>query len=486
MLEEERGEGERQPLLSSSSSDRTEYKVYTRRWFMLVVVCLLNISNAMIWITYSPIADETATYYQTSLNGVNWLSLVYLVASIPFGLSATWLLDTLGLRAGIILGAWINCIGAALRVVSSISMVDQKFRFPVLMGGQAVAACSQSFVLFAPTKLAALWFRDDQRAIANMIASMSNPLGILVANVLSPVIQGSSGFLTMHLVFLGPALVAVVMATFGVWSSTPPTPPTASAERESEPFLLGLKQIAKNKQYWVLTVCFGAGLGLFNSLTTLIEQILCPWGYDDNFAGICGALLIGCGIIGAAGFSLFVDKTKKFEEVAKFCFCMAAAACVAFSLTARMYDIPVWIGISIALFGIFGFALYPVCLELAVETTFPVAEATSAGFLLISGQIQGIIFVLVMEVIAVELPVNNLQACKVSKVEPTPPMDYTYPDIFLCCVAAVGAIFLVTCFKCPYKRLRAEQASAAEKILNIASTSRQEQNDSSTQNDLLT
>jgi len=35
--------------------------------------------------------------------------------------------------------------------------------------------------------------------------------------------------------------------------------------------------------------------------------------------------------------------------------------------------------------GFFGLALNPLCLELAVECTFPVAEGTSAGILILSG-----------------------------------------------------------------------------------------------------
>ena len=41
--------------------------------------------------------------------------------------------------------------------------------------------------------------------------------------------------------------------------------------------------------------------------------------------------------------------------------------------------------LSVSLFGLFGFSLYPICLELAVECTYPVAEATSSGFLIMSG-----------------------------------------------------------------------------------------------------
>ena len=54
-----------------------------------------------IWICFSPVTNYTTAYYNISDDQVNWLSLVYVVASIPFGLLATWLLDTLGLRTSV-------------------------------------------------------------------------------------------------------------------------------------------------------------------------------------------------------------------------------------------------------------------------------------------------------------------------------------------------------------------------------------------------
>ena len=41
--------------------------------------------------------------------------------------------------------------------------------------------------------------------------------------------------------------------------------------------------------------------------------------------------------------------------------------------------------LSVGLFGCFGFAIYPICLELLVEVTYPIAEATSSGLAVISG-----------------------------------------------------------------------------------------------------
>ena len=40
-------------------------------------------------------------------------------------------------------------------------------------------------------------------------------------------------------------------------------------------------QILQNKAYLVLMIAFGSGIGLFTCLTTLLEQIICPRGYND-------------------------------------------------------------------------------------------------------------------------------------------------------------------------------------------------------------
>ena len=48
-------------------------------------------------------------------------------------------------------------------------------------------------------------------------------------------------------------------------------------------------------------------------------------------------------------------------------------------------DQEILVGVAISVFGFFGFAIYPLCLELSVECVYPVAEATTAGFLLMSG-----------------------------------------------------------------------------------------------------
>ena len=63
-----------------------------------------------IWICFSPITNYTTAYYDISGDQVNWLSLVYVVATIPFGFVAAWLLDTLGLRTSVSLKLLLLCV----------------------------------------------------------------------------------------------------------------------------------------------------------------------------------------------------------------------------------------------------------------------------------------------------------------------------------------------------------------------------------------
>ena len=61
--------------------------------------------------------------------------------------------------------------------------------------------------------------------------------------------------------------------------------------------------------------------------------------------------------------------------------------CFLFQLFNRSH-MEIELGACVGGFGFFGFALYPIALELGVECTFPVAEATSAGLLVISGWVD--------------------------------------------------------------------------------------------------
>ncbi|XP_056374234.1 solute carrier family 49 member A3 [Hyla sarda] len=433
-------------------------RLYKKRWLMLFAVCLLNSSNAMLWISFAPVADLTAKYLKCSLDTINYLSLVYLVISIPFGFLASWLLDTLGMKYAIIISSWLNMTGSIVRTASSIPFMNPgKSNLVYLFVGQSICAVAQPLVLFVPAKLAAVWFPEHQRATANMIASMSNPFGIFLANILSPVIVSEAKDIPLlHCVYGIPAVVACIVATGGVTLKAPLTPPSVSAVNStSEPFFAGLKQLMKNKAYIILMICFGSGLGIFTAFSAFLEQIMCFNGYSNFIAGLCGALFIVFGAIGALLCGLYVDRSKKFTETVKICFALTSLTVIAFAVVSNLKKVAPLLAVICSLLGFFGFAIYPIAMELAVECSYPVGEGSSTGLAFISGQIQGLIFMIIFQSLTKPFAVSPESSCGMNQIEI---YDWSTATLVMAGICSIGACIFIIFFHTDYKRLKAEEA----------------------------
>ncbi|NXD74041.1 S49A3 protein, partial [Eolophus roseicapillus] len=405
-------------------------------------------STLQLWLTFAPVADKTAVYFHISLEMVNWLSIVYLLISIPFGLVATWVLDSLGLRCAVILSAWLNMVGSIIRMFSVLKFLNLDSQsYGYLFTGQCLCALAQPLIIFSPTKLAALWFPDHQRATANMIASMSN--------VLSPALVPEGKHIPLMLgVYAVPAVTACALATVGIHEKVPPTPPSASAAiSTSQPFLSGLKMLLRNKPYIILAVCFGGGIGIFTCFSALLEQILCEKGYSSEFAGLNGALFTVCGLLGAFLLGLYVDWTRKFTESTKICFCLSALASIMFAVTSRFRNQAIMLAITSSLFGFFGFAIYPIAMELAVECSYPVGEGTSTGLIFVASQIEGVILMILLQALTVRVSEDPSSTCALDQ---DGALDWTTPVLVLAGLCSAMACFYVIFFHTDYKRLRAE------------------------------
>ncbi|XP_061895679.1 solute carrier family 49 member A3 [Entelurus aequoreus] len=434
------------------------FKVYKKRWLVLSLICLLNCSNAMLWLTFAPVADLSAQTMKVSLNAINWLSVVYVVVAIPLSFGATWMLDIVGLRATILLGSWLNMGGAVIRILWCVPAQNSfagRISYPLVFFGQTLAAVAQPLIIFTPTKMAALWFPDHQRATANMMASMANPLGILIANIASPKLARTAKQLPiLLLVYAIIACVSCFLVTVFMRRSAPPTPPSASAELStSEPFRHGFKLLLRNRAYLLLLLCFGSGVAVFTCFSTLLDQILCVQGYTNDFAGLCGALFIAFGIVGAALLGLYVDKTKKFIEAIKVNMSLSAMVACAFTVVCLMQDQKVAVAIVCALFGFFGFSIYPAVMELTVECSYPVGEATSTGLVFISGQVQSLIYIILLQALTTPVAESPRSTCTLA------PQSWKVPVMLLSTLCAVSSCIFLIFFHTPYRRLEAEKAA---------------------------
>uniref|UniRef100_A0A8C3RX49 Solute carrier family 49 member 3 n=1 Tax=Chelydra serpentina TaxID=8475 RepID=A0A8C3RX49_CHESE len=403
----------------------------------------------MLWLTFAPVADKTAAYFHISMDTINWLSLVYLLISIPFGLVATWILDTMGLKCAVILSAWLNMVGSVIRTFSVIGFLSLgSLTYTYLFIGQCLCALAQPLVIFSPTKLAALWFPDHQRTTANMISSMSNPLGILIANLLSPALVSEKKDIPLMLgLYAVPAVTACVLATVGVHDKVPPTPPSASATLStSQPFFTGLKMLLRNKPYVILMVCFGAGIGMFTCFSALLEQILCIKGYSD-VRPFC-ILSIICHLL-----ATLILSNKHLPQGPLLWLSLGFVSSI--SLCGMNQAIP--LALISSLFGFFGFSIYPVAMELAVECSYPVGEGTSTGLIFVSSQIQGVILMLLLQALTVQISAAPFSTCD---IEEGGALDWTVSTLVMAGACSVVACFYVIFFHTDYKRLHAEASNA--------------------------
>jgi FLVCR family MFS transporter 7 len=278
-------------------------RVYGYRWLIMGAFMLLNVIIQIHWVALASITGEAAEFYGVSPLSIGFLSMIYMLVYIVMCIPASYVIDTYGLRAGIGTGALLAGLFGFLKgmYAADYTMVT------VCQLGLAVA---QPFILNAYTKLAARWFPVGERATVSGLASLAQYLGIIVALGVSPFLftaKGMEGMLMIYgsLTLAGAALFLVVIR------ERPPTPPGADESEERYPFFTGLRHILGLRDMRLAIVLFFIGLGIFNAVTTWIEQILAPRGITPEQAGIIGAFMMVGGILGASILPVLSDRTRK-------------------------------------------------------------------------------------------------------------------------------------------------------------------------------
>ncbi|UJR37129.1 hypothetical protein I4U23_029833 [Adineta vaga] len=400
------------------------YITYKRRWFYLFVVCLAQISNALIWINFSPIANLGSEYYQVSYDAINWLSLIYMFVTIPFTLPSTWLIDKLGIRFGLLIGTWMNAIGR-----------------------QCFCALAQTFILFIPTKFSFIWFSENQRSFANSIAIGSGFFGILIGSILSPLIVSNINKIPLLLyVSVVPAIVAALLC-LGIRSAEPPTPSCKAITHIQQSFILALKRLFQSKSFVVLFIGCGIVIGCFNTLSTLVEQIMCPFGYDNITIGLSLGWFIGAGSLGSLLFGYLADRTGKLEEISKILYAASSTAYILL-VVFIIYRVEKYlIYFAFAFVGFVSIPLSPLSMDLSLECVYPIPEATAIGISVI--QIIGILMVTIFPKFARSLNERemSIETCSKDAKTGLAILNYSIPLYTMAFIMIIVTLFYFQCFK---------------------------------------
>jgi len=360
------------------------FKVYGYRWVVLFFYSVIQAVMQMLWITFAPITGEAAAFYNVSALRIGFLAMSFMIIYIVVSIPASWAIDRFGIRKGVGLGAILTGIFAFTRGYFGSN-------YTLVMVSMIGIAIAQPFILNSITALCAKWFPLNERATAGGLAVMAQFAGIVVGMAATPFLTiqlGIPGMLNAY----GMITVMCVVCFFLFVKSAPPTPP---AESDTERTLVfeGMKHIFKMKNMRILITIFFIGLGIFNAITTWIEQIIAPRGFNMVQAGTLGGILMGGGIVGCLIVPVLSDKLRKRRPFIILCVLACTPWMIGITFAASFGLLLV----SGFLFGFFFMSAAPIMFQYSAEVSYPAPEATSQGLLMLSGQISGIIFILAMD-----------------------------------------------------------------------------------------
>jgi MFS family permease len=321
---------------------------------------------------------------------IDLLSLMFMIVYLFVSIPASYIIDTWGIRIGI-------GIGAALMGIFGFMKGFYGASYNMVLIAQIGLAVGQPFVMNAVTKVGVRWFPLHERATQAGISVLAQFVGIIIAMAATPYLFTSYGMEKMLMLY-GIATLTGAVIFLLLNKEHPPTPPCPPGHDERIGVFAGMKHIFKQMDMIYLLIIFFIVLGIFNAVTTWIEQIISPRGFTITQAGIAGALMMVGGIVGASIIPPLSDKMRKRKP---------------FLVLAMIGIIPGLVGLALVgnywllltssfIFGFFIMAGGPVGFQYGAEICYPAPEATSQGLLILAGQISGILFIFGMDVATAE------------------------------------------------------------------------------------
>ncbi|KAI0026181.1 MFS general substrate transporter [Xylariomycetidae sp. FL0641] len=381
---EDRGSGS-----DTEGEARVVYKVYKRRWFGLLQLTLLNIIISWDWLTFSPVSQHAAAYYGVSEAAINWYSTGFLFAFVAAAPLTVWTLHR-GPKPGIAAAAALTLVGNWVRYAGSHDA--RAGSYGVVMLGQLLIGLAQPFVLSAPTRYSDMWFSDRGRVAATALASLANPFGSALGQLVVPFLVAGPEDVSDAVLYVAIISSVSALPSFFI-PAAPPTPPGPAAAQPKTALRASLRPLARSPEIWLLLVPFAVYVGFFNSLASLLNQVLLPYGFSSDDAGIAGALLIAAGLLAAAATSPLVDRYQAFLPAIRACVPVVALSYLAFAwmpaTRARAGPYAV-----LGVLGAASFALVPVALEFLADLAHPASPALTATVAWAGGQLLGGVFIL--------------------------------------------------------------------------------------------
>jgi len=370
------------------------YRAYGYRWLVLAVFFLITVVIEIQWLSFAPIAREARAAYGFGAGEgiyIDLLALIFLVMFIIVCIPASYIIDRYGIRKGIGIGAVLTGIFGLMKGVFADS-------YPMMIACQVGLGVAQPFILNAVTKVAVNWFPLNERATAVGIATLAQYVGFIVVSMVTPhlvVKSGETYELGGMLMTWGVLTAAIAMLFLVFMREKPATPPSSHGTEERLLSRDGFRHIMSHKDMRIALGFFFIGLGMFNAITTCIDQICEIKKLATEQTGMIMGMMFIAGIVGAVILPALSDRFRKRKLFLALGMALMIPGLAGLTF-AESY------GLMLASAAVMGFFLVggagPIGFQYAAEVSFPAPESLSQGIILLAGQVSGILFVVGMNV----------------------------------------------------------------------------------------
>lgn len=349
-----------------------------KRWTVLLAYALVAASTQLLWLSFAPVDTAAARAMHVDVGSIGDLALifplVYVVLALPTG---RWL-DS-NFNTALAAGAVLTGVGGLGRLVAPTS-------FGVQLAGQVVISIGQPLVLNSVTKLAAHHFPPGERATAISVGSVA-----LFAGILAAVLAGGPLFSAGGLpLLLGVEAVPAVLGMALLLGALRIKPAYADDVSTS----VNLRWLARDGFMWVLAALIFIGMGTYNAVATWLQPILDHYGHGADAGNLVAVMTVG-GIVGAA----FIPSASAARNWRRPVLLLALAVTAVSFLAMDVVHDSAWIGGWLLLQGIFLMACLPIVLDWSELHSGPERAGAAAGFLLMAGNLGGVVLVLVVQVV---------------------------------------------------------------------------------------
>lgn len=346
------------------------------------------------------------------MTAVNWISTAFLFSFVVATPVTIYVLHRGGPKPAIIAASVLLLLGNWIRYGGTKTK-----SYGAVMFGQILTGLAQPFVLSAPTRYSDIWFTNNGRVAATAVMSLANPLGGALGQLIDPFLAETADDIPNMVLYIS-IIVSLVSWdsktrlseawTANVYKATvasipsffipaaPPTPCSPSSTTHKMDIIPSLKLLFTSPEFYMVLIPFNFYVGLFNSMSSLLNQILYPYGFTEDEAGIAGAVLIVVGLVTAAITSPLIDRSKKFLLAIKLQVPIVAIGYLAFIWAPPTRSLGAVYAI-LAFLGAASFSLVPVALEYVTEITHPVSPEVTSSICWSGGQLLGGIFIVISD-----------------------------------------------------------------------------------------